>query len=85
MLAVDKFIAEFHLREPIFTCTTCVLFTYHCKMIQTFKEIGDLNYIYKNELDKDYFFHDVVFADSKYLTNRTVRGKVLKVKLRRLN
>ena len=41
---------------------------------------GDTNYIYKNELDKTCFVHDVAYSDSKDLTKRTVADKILKNK-----
>ena len=40
----------------------------HCEGMQKFKETGDLNYIFKNELVKASFAHDVSYADSKDLT-----------------
>ena len=48
------------------------------KKIQKFKETGDTNYIYKNELDKACFAHDAAYSASKYLTKRTVADKILK-------
>ena len=45
--------------------------------IQKFKETGDTNYIYKNELDKVCFAHDAAYSDSKDLTKRTVADKIL--------
>ena len=48
------------------------------KRIQKFKEIGDTNYIYKNELDKACFAHDAAYSDSKDLTKRTAADKILK-------
>ena len=43
-----------------------------------FKETGDTNYVYKNELDKACFTHDAAYSDSKDLTKRTVADKILK-------
>ena len=43
---------EMHLRQPQFTYSACGPFTKHEERIQKFKETGDTNYIYKNELDK---------------------------------
>ena len=43
---------EMHLRQPQFTYSACGPFTKHKERIQKFKETGDTNYIYKNELDK---------------------------------
>ena len=48
------------------------------KRIQKFKETGDLNNIYKKELDKTCFVHDAAYSDSKDLAKRTISGKVLK-------
>ena len=45
--------------------------------IQKFKEIGDTNYIYKNELDIACFQHDMAYGDFKDLATRTASDKVL--------
>ena len=58
LLAGDKFMPEIHLRQPQFTYSACGRFTKHEQRIQKFKETGDTNYIYKNELDKACFAHD---------------------------
>ena len=50
------------------------------KELKKFKETGDTNYIYKNELDKACFVHDAAYSDSKDLTKRTVADKILKNK-----
>ena len=42
---------ETHLRQPQFTYSACGLFTKHKQRIQKFKETGDTNYVYKNEID----------------------------------
>ena len=78
LLAGDKFMPEMHLRQPRFTYSACGPFTKHKERIQKFKETGDTNYIYKNELDKACFAHDAAYFDSKDLTKRTVAGKVLR-------
>ena len=77
-LAGDKFMPEMHLRQPQFTYSACGPFTKHKQRIQKFKETGDTNYIYKNELDKACFAHDAAYSDSKDLTKRTVADKILK-------
>ena len=78
LLAGDKFMPEMHLRQPQFTYSACGPFTKHKQRIQKFKETGDTNYIYKNELDKACFVHDATYPDSKDLTKRTVADKILK-------
>ena len=47
------------------------------KRIQKFKETGDTNYIYKNELDKACFQHDMVYGDFKDFARRTASDKFL--------
>ena len=78
LLAGDKFMPEIHLRQPQFTYSACGPFTKHEQRIQKFKETGDTNYIYKNELDKACFTHDAAYSDSKDLTKRAVADKILK-------
>ena len=80
LLAGDKFMPEIHLRQPQFTYSACGPFTKHEQIIQKFKETGDTNYIYKNELDKACFVHDAAYSDGKDLTKRTVANKILKNK-----
>ena len=80
LLAGDKFMPEIHLRQPQFTYSACGPFTKHKQRIQKFKETGDTNYIYKNELDKACFVHDATYSDTKDLTKRTVADKILKNK-----
>ena len=78
LLAGDKFMPEMHLRQSQFTYSACGPFTKHKQRIQKFKETGDTNYIYKNELDKACFAHDAAYSDSKDLIKRTVADKILK-------
>ena len=80
LLAGDKFMHEIHLRQPQFTYSACGPFTKHEQGIQKFRETGDTNYIYTNELDKASFVHDAAYSDSKDLTKRTVADKILKNK-----
>ena len=51
-LAGDKFISEMHSKQHGFTYSAGRPFTKNKVRIQKFKETGDTNYIYKNELDK---------------------------------
>ena len=80
LLAGDKFMPVMHLRQPQFIYSACGPFTKYKQRIQKFKETGDTNYIYKNELDKACFVHDASYSDSKYLIKRTVADKILKNK-----
>ena len=48
--------------------------------IQKFKETGHTRYIYRNELDKACFQHDMAYGDFKDLAKRTASDKVLRDK-----
>ena len=71
---------EMHWKQPGFTYSACGPFTKNKKRIQKFKETGDTNYIYKNELDKACFQHDMAYRDFKDLARRTASHKVLRDK-----
>ena len=43
-------------------------------------QTGNINFTYKNELDKACFQHDMAYGKSKYLVKRTQSDKVLKDK-----
>ena len=77
LLAGDKFMSEIHLRQPGFTYSTCGPFTKNKERIQKFKETGDKGYIYKNELDKACFQHNMAYGDFKDLAKRAIADKVL--------
>ena len=78
LLAGDKFISEMHLKQPGFTYSACRPFTKNKERIQKFKETGDTNYVYKDELDKACFQHDMAYSDFKDLERRTTSDKVLR-------
>ena len=75
LLAGDKFMPEMHLKQPGFTYSACGPFTKNKERIQKFKETGDTSYIYKNELDKACFQHDMAYGDFKDLARRTASDK----------
>ena len=68
LLAGDKFMPEMHLKQPGFTYSACVSFTKNKERIQKFKETGEASNIYKNELDKASFQHDMAYGDFKDLS-----------------
>ena len=78
LLEGDKFMPEIDLRQPQFTYSACGPFTRHEERIQKFKETGDTNYIYMNELDKAFFTHDAAYSDRKDFTKRTTADNNLK-------
>ena len=71
---------EMHLKQRGFTYSTCGSFTKNKERIQKFKETKDTNYIYKNELDKACFQHDMAYGDFKDIARRTASDKVLRDK-----
>ena len=80
LLAGDKFMAEIHLKQPGFTYSACGPFTKNKEWIQKFRETEDTSYIYKNELDKVCFQHDMACEDFKDLKRRTASDKILRHK-----
>ena len=71
---------EMHSKQPRFTYSAYGPFTKNKKRIQKFKETGDTKYIYKNELDKSCFEHDMAYGHFKDLGKRTASDKVLRGK-----
>ena len=80
LLAGDKFMAEMHLRQPLFVYSACGPFTRHKERIKKIKRTGDTRYIYRNELNKACSQHDSAYADHKDLINRTKLDKFLRDK-----
>ena len=80
LLAGDKFMRELHLKQPGFTYSACGPFTKNKERIKKFKETGDTSYIYKNELDKACFQHDMAYGDFKDLKRRRAFDQILRDK-----
>ena len=81
LLAGDKFMPEMHLKHLNgFNYSACGPFTKNKERIQKFKEAGNTSHIYKNELDKTYFQHDMAYGDFKDLKRRTASDKVYRDK-----
>ena len=78
LLAGDKFMPEMNLKQPGFTYSACGPFTRNRERIQKIKETSDRSYIYKNELDKVCFQHDMAYGDFKDLARRTASDKILR-------
>ena len=76
----DKFMPEMHLKQPGFTYSACGPFTKNKERIEKFMQTGNTDFIYKNELDKACFQHDMAYGKSKDLTKRTQSDKVLREK-----
>ena len=80
LLAGDKFMPEMRLRQPGFTYSACGPFTKSKERIQKFKQTEDSRSIYKNELHKACFQHDMSYGDFKDLKKRTTVDTVLRDK-----
>ena len=80
LLVGDKFMPEMHLKQPGFTYSACGPFTKNKERIEKFMQTGNTNFIYKNELDKACFQHDMAYGKLKNLAKRTQSDKVLRDK-----
>ena len=69
---------EMYLKQPGFTYSAWGTFTKNKERIQKIKETGDTSYIYKNEIDKPCFQHDMAYGDFKDIARRTASDKVLR-------
>ena len=65
---------EMHVRQPQFTYSVCRPFTKNREGTQKFKETGGSRYIYRNELDKACFQHDMAYA-RRIAADKVVREK----------
>ena len=80
LLVGDKFMPEMHLKQPGFTYSACGPFTKNKERIEKFMQTGNTDFIYRNELDKACFQHDMAYGKSKDLAKRTQSDKVLRDK-----
>ena len=80
LLAGDEFMPEMHLKQTRFTYSACGPFTKNKERIQKFKEARDTKYIYRNELGKACFQHDIAYGDIKDIARRTTSDKGLRNK-----
>ena len=80
LLVGDKCMPEMHLKQPGFTYSARTPFTKNKERIGKFMQTGNTDIIYKNELHKVCFQHDMANGKSKDLVKRTQLDKVLKDK-----
>ena len=71
--------AEMHLKQPGFTYSACGSFTKNKQRIEKLMETGDTNYIYRNELYKACFQHNMAYNFND-LKRTTFADKVLRDK-----
>ena len=79
-LVGDKFMPELHLKQPGVTYSACGPFTKNKERIEKFMQTGNTDFIYKIELDKACFQHDMTYGKTKDLVKRTQSDKVSKDK-----
>ena len=71
---------EMELKQPGFTYSACGPFTKNKERIEKFMQTGNTDFIYKNELDKACFQHNIVYSKLKDLAKRTQPDKILRDK-----
>ena len=69
-----------HLKHIGFIYSASGPFTKNKERIENFMQTGNIDFIYKIELDKACFQHDVTYGKSKDLSKRTQSDKVLRDK-----
>ena len=84
LLAEDKFMPEMHVKQPGFTYSACGPFTKNKERIEKFMQTGNTDFIYKNELDKACFQHDMAYGKTKDFAKWTQSNKVLRDKAFRI-
>ena len=71
---------EMHLRQPRLTYSAYGSFTKNKKKIDEFMQTGNIDFIYKNELNKACIRHDMPYGKAKDLVRRTQSDKILRDK-----
>ena len=72
-----------YLKQPSFTYSACGKKNWkqkNKKRIEKFMQTGNTNFIYKSEVDKACFQHDMAYGKSKDWVKRTQSDKALKDK-----
>ena len=80
LLVGNKFMPEMHLKQPVFTYSACDPFTKSKERIENFMQIGNTDFVYRNELDKAYFQHVLGYGKPKDLSKRAQSVKFLRDK-----
>ena len=71
LLVGAKSLPEMYLKRPSFTYFASGPFIKDKKRIQKFIRTANTDYLYKNDLDKACFQHDMVYGKYKDLVKRT--------------
>ena len=62
LLVGDFFMPEMYLKQSSFTYSACGPFTNNKEGIEKFVQTGNTDFIYKDELDKACFQHDMAYG-----------------------
>ena len=65
LLPGNKFMPEMHLKQPGLIYSACGPFTRNKERIEKIMRRENTDFIYRNELDKACFQHDMAYAKSK--------------------
>ena len=71
----DNFMPEMHLKQPGSTYSAYGPFTKNKERIEKFMQTGNTDFIYKNELDKACFQHDMAYDNWKDLAKKLNQKK----------
>ena len=71
---------EMHLKQSGFTYSACGPFTKTKERIEKSMQTGNTDFIYKIDLEKAFFQHDMAYGKSKDLAKRIQSDKVLRDK-----
>ena len=75
LLADNKFMPEMHLKQPGYTYSTNGPFTKNKERIEKFMQTENIDFVYKNELDKACFQHDMAYGKPKDLAKELNQTK----------
>ena len=78
LLAGNKLVPEWHLKQPGFTHSACGPFTENKERIEKFMQTGNTDFIYKNDLNKACFQHDIAYGRSIDLAKIIASDKFLR-------
>ena len=65
LLVDDTFMPEMHSKQPGFIYSACGPFTKSKERIRKFVQTGNTDFVYRNELDKACFQHDMAYGKQK--------------------
>ena len=78
LLVDDEFMLEVHLKQPGFTYSACSPFTKNKVGIETSMQTENTDHIYKNDLHKACFQHDMAYGKFKDPAKRIQSDEVLR-------